>query len=75
MRFVKACAAMPEIVKDREGNADVTNEACLGSDLEEERGNVSTVYQIPNIGESKTIIGIEKWACFAIRLLIEPKKC
>jgi hypothetical protein len=75
MRFVKACATMSKIVKGRKGYADVTNKICLGSDLEEERGNVSTVCQIPNIGESKTIIGIEKWACFAMRLLIELEKC
>jgi hypothetical protein len=75
MRFVKACATMLEIVKGREGYADVTNKICLGSDLEEERGNVSTVRRIPNVGESKTIIGIEKWACFAMRLLIELEKC
>jgi len=75
MRFVKACATMPEIVKGREGNADVTNKVCLGSDLEEEWGDVSTVRRSPDVGKSKAVIGIEKWACFAVRLLIELEEC
>lgn len=75
MRFVKACATMLEIVKGREGNADVTNEACLGPDLEEEWGDMSTVRRIPDVGKSKAVVGIEKWACFAIRLLIELEEC
>jgi hypothetical protein len=75
MRFIKTCATLSEIVKGRKGYADITNKICLGSNLEEEQGNVSTVCQIPNIRESKTVIRIEKWACFAIYLLIKPKKC
>jgi hypothetical protein len=75
MRFVKACATMPEIIEGREGNADVTNKICLGSELEEVRGNMSTVRRIPDVSKSKAVIGIEKWACSAVRLLIELEKC
>ena len=75
MRFVKACATMPEIVKGREGNADVTNEACLGPDLEEEWGDMSTVRRIPDVRKSKAVVRIEKWAGFTVRLLVDAEEC
>jgi hypothetical protein len=38
----------------------VTEKVCLGSDLEEEWGDVSTVRQSPDVGKSKAAIRIEK---------------
>jgi hypothetical protein len=55
---------MPEIVKGREGNADVANKACLGSDLAKEWGDVRTVRgrwrRNKNIRKSKAVVGIQK---------------
>jgi hypothetical protein len=76
MRFVKACAVISVIdVEVREGNADVANKVCLGSDLEEERGNTSTFRRTEDVWKLKAVMGIEKWACFAVRLLIELEEC
>jgi hypothetical protein len=51
MRFVKAYAVMLEIdVEVREGNTDVANKVCLGSDLEEKRGNISTPVKLKMLG-------------------------
>jgi hypothetical protein len=65
--------------KSREGNADVANKACLGSDLGKEWREVSTVcggrYRSKNVRKSKAVVGIEKRACFAIHLLVELEEC
>jgi hypothetical protein len=82
MRFVKHSSIILGIVegrKGRDGNADVANKACLGSDLAKEWGDVSTVCggqcRSKNVRKSKAVVGIEKWACFAVHLLIELKEC
>jgi hypothetical protein len=82
MRFVKPSSIMLGIVKRRkggEGNADVANKACLGSDLAKEWGDVSTIcgggYRSKNVRKSKAVVGIEKWACFAVCLLTELEEC
>jgi hypothetical protein len=78
MRFVKHSSILLGIIEGRKGrdfNADVANKACLGSDLAKEWGHVSTIcggrYPNKNVRVSKAVVGIEKWACFAVRLLIE----
>jgi hypothetical protein len=75
MRFVKPSSTMPEIVKGREGNADVANMVCLRSDLAKEWGDMSTVRRSPNVRKSKAVVGIEKWAGFAVHLLIDLEEC
>ena len=63
MRLVKHNSIMPEIVKGREGNADVANKACLGSDLVKEWDDVRTVRgrgcRNKNVRKSKAIVGIQ----------------
>ena len=79
MRFVKPSSIMPVIVKGREGNADVANKACLESDLAKEWGDVRTVRggwcQSKNVRKSKAFVGIEKWAGFAVYLLVDAEEC
>ena len=61
MRFVKSSGL--GIVKGREGNADMANMACLGSDLVKEWSDVGAVRDRRCGGayfrESEAIIGIE----------------
>ena len=62
MRFVKHSFIMPEIVKSKEGDANVVNKACLGSDLAKEGGDVRIVCgkrcRNKNIRKLKAVIGI-----------------
>jgi hypothetical protein len=57
----------------------VANKARLRSDLAEEWGDVSTVRggrcRDKNIRESEAVVGIEQWAGFAVRPLIDAEKC
>jgi hypothetical protein len=82
MRFIKHSSILLGIEegrKGRDGNADVANKACLGSDLAKEWGDVSTIcgrrYRSINVREYKAVVGIEKWACFAMRLLVKLEEC
>lgn len=63
MRFVEPSAIGPGIVEGREGNADIANIACLGSDLVKEWGDVGAVRGRRCRGEyhrePEAIIGIE----------------
>jgi hypothetical protein len=63
MRFVKPSSTTPVIVKDREGDVDVANKACLRSDLAKEWSDVSTIrggrYRGKNIRESEAVVRIE----------------
>jgi hypothetical protein len=42
--------------------------------LAKERGDVSTVRRSPNVRKSKAV-AIEKWAGFAMYLVVDAKKC
>jgi hypothetical protein len=79
MRFVKPSSIMLVIVKGREGNADVANKAYLRSDLAKKWGDVSTIRggrcRSKDVRKSKAIVGIEKWAGFAMHLLVDAEEC
>jgi hypothetical protein len=57
----------------------VANKACLGSDLAKEWGDVRTVRggrcRSKNVRKSKAVVGIEKWAGFAVHLLVDAEEC
>ena len=63
MHFVKPSAIGLGIVEGREGNADMANMACLGSDLVKEWGDVGAVRGRRCGGEHfrelEAIVGIE----------------
>jgi hypothetical protein len=80
MGFVKNSSIMSEIVKGREGNTDVANKACLESDFANKWGDVSTICGglcggKKNVRKSKAVVGIEKYAGFAMHLLVNAQKC
>src|SRR6266487_18529 len=62
----------------REGNAYVTSKTCLRSDLAKEWGDVRTVCggccRSKNIRKPKAVVGIEKWAGFPMRLLVDAEE-
>ena len=63
MRFMKPSSIGLGIVEGREGNTDMANMACLGSDLMKEWGDVGAIRGRRGGGEyfreSEAIIGIE----------------
>lgn len=79
MRFVEPSSIMPVTVKGREGNTDVVNKSCLRSDLANKWGDMSTIHsgrcQSKGVRKSKAVVGIEKWAGFAVRLLVDAEEC
>jgi len=56
----------------------MAHKACLRSDLAKEWGDVSTVgggrCRSKNFRKSKAVVGIEKWAGFPMRLLVDVEE-
>jgi hypothetical protein len=60
---MKPSSTTPVIVKGREGDADVANQACLRSDLVKEWDDVGAIcggrYRGTNVRELKAVVRIE----------------
>ncbi len=75
MSIVKLSAMGRGPDEGREGNADMANMACLGSDLVKEWGDVGAVNRRgAYFRESEAIIGIEQCAGFVVHHLVDTEK-